>query len=246
MSWDGYLHKYLGDVISANDVYGGTAASVGWGWVDVDLAPKCLQCPADTGAKGEWVTTTVSPYPQVNGIRSYAINGVSGEDYNVGSPFKPDASWTLPWMTTYGGQHGVGVSWGSVSDPIAIANARGYPGSVVKDPTGTILFVEQPDGQDGVDNQWPCFSNGTCTPWGPGQQYQILAVNPQPVQAVGSSSGVSQGLMVYKAQKMRFNYNFHDGHVEALDYTKTVGTGTADSPGDGNGVQGMWTLTPND
>jgi prepilin-type processing-associated H-X9-DG protein len=45
---------------------------------------------------------------------------------------------------------------------------------------------------------------------------------------------------LYQAHWNRFNYLFHDGHVEALQYQQTIGTGTLSSP------KGMWTVVPGD
>jgi prepilin-type processing-associated H-X9-DG protein len=45
---------------------------------------------------------------------------------------------------------------------------------------------------------------------------------------------------LYKAHNSRFNYLFHDGHVEALKMEQTIGTGTLTTP------KGMWTVASGD
>ncbi len=44
----------------------------------------------------------------------------------------------------------------------------------------------------------------------------------------------------YGLHSRRFNYLFHDNHVEALKMEQTVGIGTLQTP------RGMWTVIPND
>ena len=46
------------------------------------------------------------------------------------------------------------------------------------------------------------------------------------------SAQYNEGQLLYKAQRNRFNYAFHDGHVEALTYQQTT-----------NVAGGMWNVT---
>jgi len=48
-------------------------------------------------------------------------------------------------------------------------DAKGYRTPVVKDPSGTIILVEEPNIQNVVGNIWPCISIG---PKGTGDLYQ--------------------------------------------------------------------------
>ena len=244
LSWDGFLHSYLGDVVSAHNTYDSS-----WGSIDVDVSPKCLQCPADIGTKGSYICDTSGV--QVSGIRSYAINSVGALDVmDDAFSFTPDFSgveWKLPPI-----KHGVGVLWAqnpppSWGDDSAILwNAIGYNGSVVRDPTGTILFVEQPSARGQAGNLWPCYSAGPLAPNTVGGIQLQVRADPQGI-AINGGPDVNQGMMVFKAHKFRFNYTCHDGHVEALDYKKTVGTGTWDTIADPtNGALGMWTVQPGD
>jgi prepilin-type processing-associated H-X9-DG protein len=122
----------------------------------------------------------------------------------------------------------VGIWWQD-SSGLPDWEARSFKTSVVKDPSGTILLVEQPCDQNIVGNIWPAVSMG---PTAIAQEiYQTdSALHP----------GGNQGFALYKLHRQRFNYLFHDNHVEALRSEATVGTGTIWSP------KGMWTITPND
>ncbi|MGC3959229.1 MAG: hypothetical protein QM813_15195 [Verrucomicrobiota bacterium] len=102
-------------------------------------------------------------------------------------------------------------------------DARSFKTSVVRDMGGTILLVEEPNGQGAVGNEWPSISLG---PQGSGSLYQIDPAATQ--QNPAASGGVNQGNLVYKAHGQRFNYLFHDGHVQSLKTTETIGSGTVD------------------
>jgi prepilin-type processing-associated H-X9-DG protein len=174
------------------------------------------------------------------------MNGIGqvGGDYPTAVNWVPSALWTLPVT-----HDGVGICWSAVTTAADNWNTKGYPGSIVKDPTGTILFVEQPNGRNMVDNCWFSFSAGPLSTSGNLQCRFQQCFQPVPAESnANDGNGYCQGNIVYKAHKMRFNYAFHDGHVEALDYRKTVGTGVCNAPADppGAGAMGMWTLTPND
>ena len=51
-----------------------------------------------------------------------------------------------------------------------------------------------------------------------------------------STSAKNFGNDQYGIHSKRFNYLFHDNHVQALKIEQTVGNGTLDKP------QGMWTI----
>ena len=93
--------------------------------------------------------------------------------------------------------------------------------------------MEQPEGGNIAGNDYPSFSFGPIGPATSGEQtpYQIVT---------DASGGPIYGQISYGLHSKRFNYLFHDGHVQALPYTATVGTGTVTAP------LGMWTMTPND
>ena len=51
---------------------------------------------------------------------------------------------------------------------------------------------------------------------------------------------MNYGSVNYGLHSKRFNYLFHDGHVEPLKIEETIGSGTTNAP------KGMWTMTPGD
>jgi prepilin-type processing-associated H-X9-DG protein len=130
----------------------------------------------------------------------------------------------------------VGIYWQASTAAAPNWDAPSYKTSVVRDPAGTILLVEQTSGQQCAGNIWTCICNG---PQAAGSElYQVDTAHP--IQNPTSSSSVDQGALLYKAQRNRFNYVFHDGHVEGLKMEQTIGTGTLTAP------KGMWTVTPGD
>ena len=128
------------------------------------------------------------------------------------------------------GQHGVGIYW--INEATSGWNAPGYKTSVVVQPAGTILLVEEACGNNVAANIWPCISLG---PWtartgtGNAEMYQIAPNDPN-----------SEGASLYSNHGNHFNYLFHDGHVAALTIEQTVGAGSTNLP------LGMWTIAAND
>jgi len=218
LSWDVYIYQYLGGRVAESDLNQGI--------VDQAYAPKIALCPADRGPKVWWITDTFS------GVRSYAMNGV-GPNWSVEYQI-PTAGQRYPLPKP---NRGVGVYWrdGGMIGGLPDWDAKSFKTAVVKDAAGTILLVEQPDGQGAVGNVWPSIS---LAPQGSGSLNQI---NPAaPAQNPSAGGGVNQGAALYKAHGQRFNYLFHDGHVQALRTNETVGNGTITSP------RGMWTVAAGD
>ena len=135
-------------------------------------------------------------------------------------------------------KRGVGVYWmdAGVAGGRPDWEARSYKTSVVQDNGNSILLVEQPNGQGAVGNVWPSISFG---PVGNSTLHQIDPT-AQPQNPNAGGSGMNQGALSYKLHSSRFNYLFHDGHVQALRTAETIGTGTLASP------RGMWTITAGD
>ena len=218
LSWDVYIYPYLGGHAAESDLNQGI--------VDQLFAPKIALCPADRGPKVWWITDTFS------GVRSYAMNGV-GPNWSVEYQISTQVQkYPLPKPN-----HGVGVFWrdGGITGGLPDWDAKSFKTSVVRDPSGTILLVEQANRQGAVGNAWPSISLG---PQGSGALFQI---DPSAgVQSPSSSTGVNQGAALYKAHGQRFNYVFHDGHVQSLKTTDTIGSGTLTS------AKGMWTVASGD
>jgi prepilin-type processing-associated H-X9-DG protein len=160
--------------------------------------------------------------------RTYAMNSVGpnwSSDWQV-DPQK--GTYPLPDLTAPG-RHGVGIYWQDGRTPDW--DAPGYRSTSVADPAGTILLVEEPNIQNVVGNIWPCISNG---PKYPGSG------SPDLFQVDFSPDAKNFGNNEYGIHSRRFNYLFHDNHVEPLRIEQTVGTGTLDAP------KGMWTVTRGD
>ena len=219
ISWDGWLNKYIGGNLAEIDMQRGGLL--------IGDAPKILACPADLFPKVNWVGGAPNP---LLSLRSYAMAGVGPND------IQRDPTSGLPDLSQ-SGRLGVGIFWHtSRTTPSPDWSAQGYKSTVVRDPAGSILLCETTHGQQCAGNIWTCFCNG---PQKAGDvTYQLDPTAPKQDPASGSS--VSQGSLLYKAHRNRFNYVFHDGHVEALKAEQTVGSGTMAAP------RGMWTVAQGD
>jgi len=222
ISWDSYINKYLGGNASDADLVVGEMFS--------GSAPRILTCPADTFPKVNWVGG-INPWLN---LRSYAMVGV-GPNQGADADYQRDPKNGLPNLNSVG-KLSVGIYW---ADPTATApnwDAIGYKSSVVRDPSGTILLVENTGGQQCAGNIWTCICNA---PEGAGTE--LVQIDTVPVvQSPTVQTSVNEGGLLYKAHKNRFNYVFNDGHVESLKVEQTIGTGTLTVP------KGMWTATPGD
>jgi prepilin-type N-terminal cleavage/methylation domain-containing protein/prepilin-type processing-associated H-X9-DG protein len=218
LSWDCWIHHYIGGNAPNSELENALTPT--------DLAPKILKCPADRIPTLEsdpawgWVAYGLR--------RTYAMNSVGpnwGTDYQV--PVTAQGGYALPDLTV-AGRHGVGIYWtgGGVAG-VPDWDAKGYKTSVVGDPAGTILLVEEPNIQNVAGNVWPCICNG---PQGSGDLYQM---DPSP-------DAKNFGNNEYGLHSDRFNYLFHDNHVQPLKIQQTVGTGTLANP------MGMWTVKMGD
>jgi prepilin-type N-terminal cleavage/methylation domain-containing protein/prepilin-type processing-associated H-X9-DG protein len=219
MAWDTWIHRYIGGTAPDADLIHAEVTTV--------YCPKIEKCPADR-------IPTLESDPQWNWVqwgmrRTYAMNSVGpnwGTDYQVSTA---NQRYPLPDLNQPG-RHGMGIYWsdggaGSTGQPDL--EAKGYKTTVVADPAGTILLVEEPNIQNVVGNIWPCICLG---PKGAGDLYQV---DPSP-------SAKNFGNNQYGIHGGRFNYLFHDNHVQALKIEQTVGAGTLAAP------KGMWTVKRGD
>jgi prepilin-type N-terminal cleavage/methylation domain-containing protein/prepilin-type processing-associated H-X9-DG protein len=214
LAWDTWIHRYIS----------GTAPEdkLNIALVPTTYAPKIEKCPADrmptleSDPQWGWVTYGLR--------RTYAMNSVGP---TWGSEWWVDTSQPLPDLNVPG-RHGVGIAWkGPGVKGYPDPDAKGYKSSVVKDPANTLLLVEQPNIQNAVGNAWPAFCNG---PYGSGDLFQT---DPAP-------DAKNFGNNQYGLHGKRFNYLFHDNHVQALRIEQTVGSGTLTAP------RGFWTVAPGD
>lgn len=205
LSWDDYIHRYIGGTDPEADLILGISGAV----ADPGLIPKILKCPADRILIG----IDYAPFAR---RRTYAMNW-AGPSFGVTSANGP-----LPPPT-----HGVGVYYnlrGSRPGALPDWEPRGFMESVVGDPSGTILLAELPNGRNAAGNDWPSFCAG------PGSRVPS-GVTPDCVQlSKGTFNGVDYGSAAYGLHARRFNYLFHDGHVSIHKVTETVGTGTTNVP----------------
>jgi len=221
LAWDTYIHRYIG----------GNAPD---SWLTVGLLPiqmglKIEYCPTD--APGNILKTAWMGNPPWNALRSYAMVAC-GTAYGVQVMVDTSnpATYLLPSIVM-----GVGIFWANA--PTCDWNAKSYKTSVVKDPSGSILLVEEPNNYDAVGNIWPCVSIGPVGTGNWGVMYQLDSSHPAPSDSAGA---INEGWFTYQAHGNRFNYLFHDNHVEALSIEQTIGTGTTNTP------KGMWTVYAGD
>ncbi len=205
LTWDDYLNRYIGGSDSDDDLLLGISSGG---------IPKIIRCPADR------IEITIS-YATYGQRRTYSMNG--NDQVAISSKFGA----TLPAKPT----HGVGVYVNTSDGSLPPWEPPGYKNSIVADPAGTALLVEQPEGGNIAGNDYPSFCMGPTGAATAGDQtpYQIVTGG---TQAYGNSA--------YGLHSRRFNYLFHDGHVEALKVEQTIGTGTLATP------KGMWTVTQGD
>lgn len=205
LSWDDYIHRYIGGTAPEADLVLGISGAV----AAPGTIPKILKCPADKIQKSiEW-----APY---SSRRTYAMNW-AGPGFMVQSLTAP-----LPSPT-----HGAGIYFqyrGVAGGQMPEWDPRGFNESVVKDPAGTIYITELPNGRNVAGNDWPSFVAG------PGAGVPVGATADAVQLSRGTFNNVNYGGAAYGLHGRRFNYLFHDGHVSVHKVTDTVGIGTTNAP----------------
>src|SRR5690349_17161017 len=112
LSWDDYLHRYIGGADPDSDLE--------LGITDPTRVPKILKCPADQ------ILVSIA-WGQFAARRSYSMNFAGFG--NGPNPVLPEAKF------------GVGVYIANNNGSKPLWEPPGYKSSVVKDPTGTILLA---------------------------------------------------------------------------------------------------------
>ncbi|MFZ0829457.1 MAG: prepilin-type N-terminal cleavage/methylation domain-containing protein [Verrucomicrobiia bacterium] len=256
LSWDDWIYAYIGGSISTTS----TQMKDGVFMIDpTDAAAanestglKILTCPADTFPKVDWMHVNGNPAaPLQFAPRTFAMVACGNKStQGAGGLNQRDPANGLPPLTTPGFL-GVGIYWASATASSADWNAKGYQSTIVKDPSGTIMLCEVASSMQSEGNIWPCCCSG---PWiadgqpnGWGNCYQIDVNAPSDSRTLGAN-GYSEGQLLYKAHNSRFDYAFHDGHVESLRYTDTIGTVAAGAQTTIRlqNPKGMWTVAPGD
>ena len=225
MSWDDYIHRYIGGTASEQDLLQGC---LGLFSGNPSVTPKVLRCPADKieFPKSEaWLNNFAAR-------RSYAMNW-AGPSFTLSSANSPLPSANLK---------GVGIYYnlrGTAGGQIPDSDPRGYKVSQVRDQAGTILLAELANGRNMCGNDWPSFCAGP----GPTVPAGVSADCVQTSTATTVSSTVhTYGSLSYGLHAQRFNYLFFDGHVGLHRTTETIGGGTATAAD----PRGMWTMLPGD
>src|SRR4051812_24146042 len=145
LSWDDYIHRYIGGSAPDADLLVGISGGI----ADKGTIPRILKCPADTIQ----ISITWATYGQ---RRTYAMN-YAGPNFTVSSATAP-----LPAPT-----HGAGIYYnlrGSAAGSLPDWEPRGFNTGVIKDPSGTLLLVEQAGGGNIAGNDWPSFCQGPTGP----------------------------------------------------------------------------------
>jgi prepilin-type N-terminal cleavage/methylation domain-containing protein/prepilin-type processing-associated H-X9-DG protein len=220
LAWDTYIHHYIGG--EAPD------ADLTFGVLYPNETPRSEVCPAAPNRVVSWAQLGGVP---LFGRRTYSM--VGSLEYLQNSPYQTTPAYQLNTPTTLG----VGIYWQDTAHP-ADWDAKSFKTSVVKDPAGTILLVEQSENMNLAGNVWPTVSLGVDTvPWGGYMLCQMYRAQPMVPE---SAPNANLGKFLYQNHGNRFNYLLHDGHVETLATNATIGAGTLAAP------KGMWTVTLGD
>jgi len=186
-----------------------------FGITATNKVPQILKCPADRIEASIYWAAFVAR-------RSYSMNFAGGMNILGGDRLPPP-------------KNGVGIYIFKNDGGPPLWDPPGYKASAVQDNAGTILLAELPNGENICGNDWPSFCAGIQPG---GTSFQTINPNNDCYQ-LGSSSQ-SYGSASYGLHSSRFNYLFHDNHVQTLKTTDTIGRGTLAFP------FGMWTMTTGD
>ena len=203
LSWDDYIHRYIGGTASDMDLQMGMTPPA--------VTPKVLRCPAD---RIEFPKAQ-DYLNQFASRRSYSMNW-AGPGYRptaINSPLPPTTAGVGVYYDVRGSAPNT-VNW----DP------RGYKVSNVPDQAGTILLAELANGRNMAGNDYPSMCAG------PGPEFPSTRVDQDAVQTAPDVTGNAYGSVSYGLHSQRFNYLFHDGHVGAHKTKETVGSGTTANP----------------
>ncbi len=217
LTWDDYIHKYIGGVAPDSELIMGVTSPL--------HTPRVLRCPADRieiPKAEQWLNEFAAR-------RSYAMNW-AGPNFMLNSPGA-----ALPSS----GLKGVGLFYNLRGSAPTTYNwePRGFKGSQVNDQAGTILLAELANGRNMAGNDWPSFCSGPGPSISGAPSEDCVQTTPRPNI---SATGHTYGSVSYGLHSQRFNYLFHDGHIGLHKTTATVGAGTDANP------LGMWTMAAGD
>jgi prepilin-type N-terminal cleavage/methylation domain-containing protein/prepilin-type processing-associated H-X9-DG protein len=211
-----YQYQLAWDDLIHNYIGGSDSVSdLEVGITATNKVPKILKCPADRIEASIYWAAYVAR-------RSYSMNFAGGMDLGSGDPMPPP-------------RNGVGIYIFKNNGSAPLWEPPGYKTGAVQDNAGTILLAELANGENICGNDWPSFCAG---PVPPGKPFQTITPNEECFQIAKSTWGY--GAASYGLHSSRFNYLFHDNHVQTLKTTETVGRGTQQFP------LGMWTMVSGD
>ena len=217
LTWDDYIHKYIGGVAPESELIMGVTSP--------ERTPKVLRCPADKVEfpKAEsWLNSFAAR-------RSYSMNW-AGPNFMLST-----ANASLPTSNL----KGIGIFYNLRSSAPSTFNwdPRGFKATAVGDPAGTILLAELANGRNMAGNDWPSFCAGPGPTAPNGGSEDCIQTTKTP-----SISGTAHtyGSISYGLHAQRFNYLFHDGHVGLHRTAETIGAGTPADP------RRMWTMAGGD
>jgi len=131
LTWDDYIHKYIGGNDPDSDLLLGETTKV--------FVPKLLRCPADRNEISiDW--------EKFGDRRTYAMN-FAGLITPARAPLPP-------------ARFGVGIYIQQNDGSLPDWDPPGYKVSSVQDNSGTIHLAELPNGRNVAGNDWPSFCAG--------------------------------------------------------------------------------------
>ena len=251
ISWDTLIYGYIGGGGGTQpDPYldKGYLASDALAADALGVAPglKVMACPFDNYAKGPYMQ---APDGEINNaIKDYEMISSGEGQSQQGSLFQRPTSMGLPAASSI---MGVGIYWEDSNPGAPDFSAPGFSETVVKHPAGTLMLAELACNWNSEGNIWPCCCCGpVCTASQAAYSglYQIdttSSMNPATLSGSGASP-TSEGRLLYSAQRNRFNYAFHDGHVELLQYQQTMNPGGSGAVKNLLIPNGMWNVNTAD
>jgi len=252
LTWDTWIYPYVGGSSSLALIQA-AAGSYAIDPADGEAlgdAPglKIMVCPADTFQKVSWMCYSGNNLQLAP--KTYEMNACGKGSGDYGTLIQVDPQKGLPDINNPD-FHGVGIYWYSSTATTPDWGAKGYPVSVARDPSGTILLAEEASSMGCEGNIWPCVccgpqtSDGTQGGWG--NMFQIDTAAPtDPAKIAAATDGYNEGQQLYAAHNNRFNYAFHDGHVETLTIQATIGSVSGPAVFAILSPKGMWTIKPGD
>jgi prepilin-type N-terminal cleavage/methylation domain-containing protein/prepilin-type processing-associated H-X9-DG protein len=253
ISWDSIIYSYIGggsgQAPAALDI--GTMANDAISAQALGIAPglKLMACPFDNFPKATWMTSSANPLQLVCSIKDYEMVAAGqGASTAQGSLIQRPINMPLPNPTTTANFLGVGIYWSDSQATTPNWNPPGYSETVVRHPSGTIMLAEGAANWNAEGNIWPCCLCGPINAVGSAWSvfYQIDTAAPQDAGTLETGTASSEGAMLYAAQRYRFNYAFHDGHVELLRYQQTMNPGGVGAVKNLAVPNGMWNINTAD